>query len=87
MLEIFKISREKNVPIFFGLNKFKLGQISRKKYSCISILSIINVEGFEHELEELIKKGMVLKNKFYEKFIDKKDLFLENKFVEIEKFK
>lgn len=87
LLEIFKASREKNVPIFFGLNKFKLGQISRKKYSCISILCIINVEGFEHELEDLIKSGIILKNKFYEKYNDKKEMFLDNKFVEIEKFK
>jgi len=86
-LGVFKACKEKNVPIFFGLNKFKLGQISRKKHSCISILSIINVEGFEHELEDLISCGMQLKNSFYEKFTDKKSSFLDNKFVDIEKFK
>lgn len=87
LLEIFKSCKDKNIPIFFGLNKFKLGQISRKKHSCISILCIINVEGFEHELESLIESGMQLKNKFYEKFSEKKNLFADNKFVDIEKFR
>lgn len=87
LLEIFKVCKDRKVPIFFGLNKFKLGQISRKKHSCISILSIINVEGFEHELENLINCGMEFKNKFYEKFADKKNLFLDNKFVDLDKFK
>ncbi len=87
LLDIFKACKEKSVPILFGLNKFKLGQISRKKHSCISILSIINVEGFEHELEDLINCGIMLKTKFYEKFADKKSLFLDNKFIDIDKFK
>ena len=87
LLEIFKTCKEKKVPIFFGLNKFKLGQISRKKHSCISILAIINVERFEHELEDIIKVGVELKDKFYEKYSDKKDQFIDNNFIEIDKFK
>ncbi len=87
LLEVFKASKEKNVPVFFGMNKFKLGQISRKKYSCISILAIINVEGFEHELEEIVNSGVELKNKFYEKHSDKKEMFVDNKFLDLEKFK
>jgi len=87
LLDIFRVCKEKNVPIFFGLNKFKLGQISRNKHSCISILSIINVEGFEHELEDLIKYGIQFKNQFYEKFAENKESFKDNKYVDIDKFK
>lgn len=87
LMELFKNCRAKDVPIFFGLNKFKLGQICRNKYSCISIVSIINVEGFENELKEIIDLGLSLKGKFYEKFSDQKDSFKDNIFIEHHKFK
>ena len=48
ILEIFKNCRKNKIPIFFGLTKFKLGQIARKKIASISMLGIINVEGMEN---------------------------------------
>ena len=60
---IIKKKKKRKLKIFFGLNKFKLGQIARKKISAISMLGIINVEGMENELKNIIKIGNELKKK------------------------
>ena len=86
IIEIFNMCKAKNIPIFFGLNKFKLGYICRKKNSCISIAAIINVEGFEHDLSKLTEEGFNFKSKFYENFYDKKEIFKENKFINLDMF-
>lgn len=82
ILEIFKLCKEKDIPFFFGMNKFRLGYVCRKKNSCISIAAIINVEGLENELIKLNEEGFDFKNKFYEKFIERKDLFEGNEFID-----
>jgi len=86
ILEIFENCRKNKIPIYFGLNKFKLGQIARKKISAISMLGIVNVEGMENELKNIIKIGNELRKKWYLDNYDKKDIFKENKFIKEEDF-
>ena len=86
LIEIFKNCHKKNIPIFFGLNKFKLGQISRKKVSSISMLAIINVEGMENDLKNIIKLGEELRKKWYLENYDKKELYNDNKFIRLDLF-
>ena len=64
ILDILDNCRKNEIPVFFGLNKFKLGQISRKKISSVSMLAIINVEGMENELKNIIKIGNELRKKW-----------------------
>jgi len=86
LIRIFDNCHKKEIPIFFGLNKFKLGQISRKKLSSISMLGIVNVEGMENELKNIIKKGEELKKKWYLENYDKKDSYIDNKFIKFDLF-
>ena len=86
ILEIFKNCRKNKIPIFFGLTKFKLGQIARKKIASISMLGIINVEGMENELKNIIKIGNELRQKWYEENYEKKQCFKDNKFINEENF-
>jgi ribosomal protein L7Ae-like RNA K-turn-binding protein len=86
ILKILKECDKKNVPRFFGLNKFKLGKIARKKHSNVSILAFINVEGFEREFSDLIELGQKFIKNFYEKYQDKKDMFVNNKFIDMNSF-
>ena len=86
LMGIFEECHKKQIPIFFGLNKFKLGQISRKKISSISMLGIINVEGMENDLKNIIKIGNDLRKKWYLENYDKKESFSDNKFINLDLF-
>ena len=86
LIKIFNECNKKEIPIFFGLNKYKLGQISRKKVSAISMLGIINVEGMENELKNIIKIGNELKKQWYLENYDKKESFNDNKFIRLDLF-
>ena len=86
ILNIFENCRKNEIPIFFGLNKFKLGQIARKKISAISMLAIVNVEGMENELKNIIKIGNELKKKWYLENYEDKDNFKDNKFIKQDNF-
>ena len=83
ILEIFKNCRKNKIPIFFGLTKFKLGQIARKKVSSISMLGIINVEGMENDLKNIIKLGNELRQKWYLENYVQKERFNDNKFINL----
>ena len=83
LIEIFKQCHKKEIPIFFGLTKFKLGQIARKKVSSISMLGIINVEGMENDLKNIIKLGNELKQKWYLENYVQKESFNDNKFINL----
>jgi hypothetical protein len=86
VLNIFENCRKNEIPIFFGLNKFKLGQIARKKISAISMLGIVNVEGMENELKNIIKIGNELRKKWYIENYEKKEYFKDNKFIKQDNF-
>jgi len=86
ILDILDNCRKNEIPVFFGLNKFKLGQISRKKISSVSMLAIINVEGMENELKNIIKIGNELRKKWYLENYEKKDNFKDNKFIKEDDF-
>ena len=86
ILDIFENCRKNEIPVFFGLNKFKLGQIARKKISAISMLGIVNVEGMENELKNIIKIGNELKKKWYLDNYEKKEIFKDNKFINQDNF-
>ena len=86
ILDIFENCRKNEIPVFFGLNKFKLGQIARKKISAISMLGIVNVEGMENELKNIIKIGNELKKKWYLDNYEKKENFKDNKFINQDNF-
>ena len=86
LIKIFNECHKKEIPIYFGLNKFKLGQISRKKISSISMLGIINVEGMENDLKSIIKIGDELRKNWYKENYDKKDSFSDNKFINLDLF-
>ena len=68
------------------MNKFSLGKASRKKYSCTSILALINVEGFEKEFRSLIEFASEFRKQFYQKYNNDRELFKENKFINMELF-
>ena len=86
ILDILDNCRKNEIPVFFGLNKFKLGQISRKKISSVSMLAIINVEGMENELKNIIKIGNELRKKWYLENYEKKDGYKDNKFIKEDDF-
>ena len=86
ILNIFVSCKSKTIPIFFGLNKFKLGNVARKKMSCVSMLGFINVEGFENDLKALIECGEKLRKEWYVKHYDKKEEFRNNSFISFELF-
>ena len=86
LLNIFENCFKKEIPIFFGLNKFKLGLCARKKMSSISILAIINVEGFENDLKNIIKMGEEYRKQWYLENYEKKDEFKDNKFIRYDLF-
>jgi hypothetical protein len=81
---IYKIYTEclsKDIPIFYGLNKFSLGKVSRKKNSCVSILAFVNIEGFERDFKTLLDFAEQYRKQFYQKYKDSRETFLENKFI------
>ena len=84
--KIFVSCKNQSIPIFFGLNKFKLGNVARKKMSCVSMLGFINVEGFENDLKALIECGEKLRKEWYIKHYDKKEEFRHNSFISFELF-
>ena len=86
LLQIFSTCHKKNIPIFFGLNKFKLGQIARKKFAGITMLAIINVEGMENELKNIVEIGNEFREKWYEKNSKNKEIFKDNKYIQFELF-
>ena len=86
ILDIFENCRKNEIPIFFGLNKFKLGQIARKKISSISMLGIINVEGMENDLKNIIKVGNEMRKKWYLDNYKKREKFIDNKFIKQDNF-
>ena len=86
LIGIFKECHKKEIPIFFGLTKFKLGQIARKKVSSISMLGIINVEGMENDFKNIIKLGNELKQKWYLENYTQKESFNDNKFINLDLF-
>jgi hypothetical protein len=86
---IYKIYREcltKGIPIFYGLNKFTLGKVSRKKSSCVSILALINVEGFERDFKALVEYCEEYRKQFYQKYNENREVFKENKFINMSLF-
>jgi hypothetical protein len=84
--KIFLSCKNQSIPIFFGLNKFKLGNVARKKMSCVSMLGFINVEGFENDLKALIECGEKLRKEWYTKHYEKKEEFRCNSFISFELF-
>lgn len=86
LLKIFCMCRGNGIPIFFGLNKFKLGKAARKKMSCVSMLGFINVEGFENDLKGLIKFGEQFRKEWYIKHYDEKEELSKNKFIQYNLF-
>ena len=86
LYKIFKDCQTKNIPKVFGMNKFKLGKLARKKYSCVSILAFVNVEGFEREFRELLEFAEKYRKKFYENYKNQKDEFKNNRFIDYELF-
>lgn len=81
LLKIFCSCRGNSIPIFFGLNKFKLGKAARKKMSCVSMLGFINVEGLENDLKSLIQYGEKFRKDWYLKHYDQKEELGKNKFI------
>jgi selenocysteine insertion sequence-binding protein 2 len=86
LYKIFKDCEIKKIPKIFGMNKFKLGKLARKKYSCVSMLAFVNVEGFEREFRDLLEYAEKFRNKFYENFRNIKDSFKDNIFINMELF-
>jgi hypothetical protein len=86
LLKIFSQCEKKGIPKFFGLNKFKLGKLARKKHSSVSMLAFVNVEGFERDFRELTESLEKYKKMFYEKFNEKREIFKDNKFISQELF-
>jgi hypothetical protein len=86
---IYKIYTEclsKGIPIYYGMNKFTLGKVSRKKSSCVTILAFINVEGFERDFKSLLDFAEDYRKQFYQKFKDSREQFMENKFINMSLF-
>lgn len=86
LLKIFSQCDKKGIPKFFGLNKFKLGKLARKKHSSVSILAFVNVEGFERDFREMTESLEKYKKMFYEKFYVQRESFKDNKFINQELF-
>lgn len=86
LLKIFKDCGKQTIPIIFGLNKFKLGKLARKKNSAVSVLAFINVEGFEREFKDLLDFCERFRQMFYQKYNDKREIFADNKFINIALF-
>lgn len=84
LAKIFKDCETKKIPKIFGMNKFKLGKLARKKYSCVSMLAFVNVEGLEREFRDLIEFAEKFKRNFYEKYKGQRDMFKDNRFINIE---
>lgn len=81
LLKIFSQCDKKGIPKFFGLNKFKLGKLARKKHSSVSILAFVNVEGFERDFRDMTESLEKYKKMFYEKFYAQRESFKDNKFI------
>ena len=50
------------------------------------MLGIVNVEGMENELKNIIKIGNELKKKWYLDNYEKKEIFKDNKFINQDNF-
>ena len=86
ILKIINDCREMKIPILFGLNKFKLGKIARKKNSSVSMLGIINVEGMENELKNIVELGKSFREKWYKENSKNKEKFKDNKYIQFDLF-
>jgi hypothetical protein len=84
---IYKIYQEclkHGIPIYYGMNKFTLGKLARKKSSCVSILAFVNIEGFEREFKALLEFAETLRKQFYQKY--DREILRENKFINMSLF-
>ena len=86
ILDIINKCRQNEIPIIFGLNKYKLGKIARKKISCVSMLGIIDVKGLEKELKDIVEYGEHFRRDWYIQNFENKDKFKDNKFILMDKF-
>ena len=86
ILDIITKCRQNEIPIIFGLNKYKLGKIARKKISCVSMLGIIDVKGLEKELKDIVEYGEHFRRDWYIQNFENKDKFKDNKFILMDTF-
>jgi ribosome biogenesis protein Tsr3 len=86
LLKMFQECEKKKIPVIFGLNKFKLGKICRKKHSCVSMIGFVNVEGFEREFKDLLEFADKFREKFYEINVKNRDFYKDNKYIIQNKF-
>lgn len=84
LLLLINTCKEKKIPYFFCLNKFKLGKAVRKKNSSVSIIAIVNIEGLEHEFKRLIDECSEMRKRFY--LENNKDDYMDNKFIDLNLF-
>lgn len=76
--------RENKIPIYYGMNKLKLGKAARKKHSSVSIFSFINIEGFDQEFKEIINEIGKLRSSFYRN--NKREDYIDNRYIDIKAF-
>ena len=86
ILDIINKCRTNEIPILFGLNKYKLGKISRKKISCVSMLGIVDVKGLEKELKDIVEYGEHFRRDWYIKNYNNKDQFKDNQYILMDTF-
>lgn len=84
LYDIIVKCREKKIPIYYGMNKLKLGKAARKKHSSVSIFSFINIEGFDQEFKDLISEIGKLRSSFYRN--NKKEDYIDNRYIDIKAF-
>ena len=86
ILDIINKCRTNEIPILFGLNKYKLGKISRKKISCVSMLGIVDVKGLEKELKDIVEYGEHFRRDWYIKNYNNKEQFKDNQYILMDTF-
>ena len=86
ILDIINKCRKNQIPIIFGLNKYKLGKIARKKISCVSMLGIVDVKGLEKELKDIVEYGEHFRRDWYIKNYNNKDQFKDNQYILMDTF-
>jgi selenocysteine insertion sequence-binding protein 2 len=86
ILDIINKCRTNEIPILFGLNKYKLGKISRKKISCVSMLGIVDVKGLEKELKDIVEYGEHFRRYWYIKNYNNKEQFKDNQYILMDTF-
>jgi selenocysteine insertion sequence-binding protein 2 len=86
ILDIINKCRTNEIPILFGLNKYKLGKISRKKISCVSMLGIVDVKGLEKELKDIVEYGEHFRRDWYIQNYNNKDKFKDNPYILMDTF-